>query len=310
MLSIRNLLVLMTLGLMLAACDLLAPAQATPAITPTPVPPETPTLPLVPTDTPILPVSPTFSPAPTATPAAPNTPTVEPTLPVTSVQPTPELPEESILILEPGPGSRLTSPARVAGVSDPTFEQSLAVRMVLDDGTELVVVPVQIQADIGQRGNFEVEVPFDIGEERQAFIQVYAASARDGGITHLAAVGVRIAPAGPQDIVTRTPHPEQIVIFQPAPGETVSGGVAHVEGFGLASFEQNLIVEVLDQDGQVIGSQPVTVQAPDLGIPGPFSADLPYTLAASGAGRIVVRDPSPAFAGDTHLSSVEITLEP
>jgi hypothetical protein len=83
-----------------------------------------------------------------------------------------------------------------------------------------------------------------------------------------------------------------------------------VEGFGLASFEQTLVVEVQDENGVVVGSEPVMVQAPDLGFPGPFSVDVPYTVSQSGAGRIAVRDISPAHGSDTHVSSVEILLEP
>lgn len=221
----------------------------------------------------------------------------------------PEPGEESILILEPGPGSRVTTPIHVAGVADPTFEQSLVVRLVLDDGSELVQLHTQITADLGERGPFEVDVPFDVAGERQAFVQVYATSARDGGITHLASVGVTIADAGSESIVPATPHPERIAIFQPETGETISGGTVHVEGFALASFEQTLVVEVLDVEGNVIVSQPVMVAAPDLGQPGPFSADLAYSVAETGPGRIVVRDPSPAFGGDIHLASVEVTLE-
>ncbi|HET9590808.1 MAG TPA: Gmad2 immunoglobulin-like domain-containing protein, partial [Anaerolineales bacterium] len=96
----------------------------------------------------------------------------------------------------------------------------------------------------------------------------------------------------------------------PQNGGTVTGGMAHVEGFALASFEQTLLAEILDADGNVIGSEAVIVQAPDLGQPGPFRVDIAYTATGSGPGRVVVRDPSPAFGGDTHLSSVEITLEP
>jgi hypothetical protein len=47
-----------------------------------------------------------------------------------------------------------------------------------------------------------------------------------------------------------------------------------------------------------------------MGQPGPFAADIPYTLTAAGPGRIQVRDLSPAFGGDTHLNSVEVTLQP
>jgi hypothetical protein len=42
---------------------------------------------------------------------------------------------------------------------------------------------------------------------------------------------------------------------------------------------------------------------------GPFQADIPYTGGGTGAGRIVVRDISPAFGGDFHLASVEIHFE-
>lgn len=232
-----------------------------------------------------------------------------PTPTVTTPDPgTDEQGEESILILEPGNGSRVISPVRVAGIADPTFEQSLVVRLVLDDGSELALAPAQIEAELGQRGPFAVEVPFSVTGERQAFIQVYASSPRDGGATHLASVGITIADAGAEDIVVVTPHPERIVIFEPHNADTVSSGVARVEGFALASFEQTLVIEVLDADGNTIATQPVTVEAPDLGQPGPFSADVPYTVTTSGPGRIVVRDISPAFGGDSHLASVEVTL--
>jgi hypothetical protein len=255
------------------------PTAVTPTAEPT-RPPATPTL--------------TASPIPTSTPA-----TAEPARP-----------EEAILILEPGPGSRLTSPIRVAGVADPTFEQTLVVRLVSADGAELALVPAQIEADMGQRGPFAIDVPFTVSGEEQAFIQVYTTSARDGGVTHLSAVGVTLADSGSAAVVPVTLQPERIAVAQPVLGATVSGGVARVEGFGLAGFEQTLVIEVQDEAGAVVGSQPVIVAAPDLGQPGPFSADVPYVVTTGGPGRIAVRDISPAFGGDVHVSSVEITLQP
>jgi hypothetical protein len=93
-------------------------------------------------------------------------------------------------------------------------------------------------------------------------------------------------------------------------GETISGGTVTVTGVALASFEQTLVVELLDEAGQVLTLEPVIVNAPDLGQPGPFSIALPYEVAGSMPGRVVVRDPSPAFGGDVHLASVEVTLAP
>ncbi|NUM48446.1 MAG: hypothetical protein HUU38_27385, partial [Anaerolineales bacterium] len=237
-----------------------------------------------------------------------------PTLPAAPATPTPLLftpdPDDAILILEPGPGSRVTSPIHLTGMADSTFEQNLVIRVVLDDGSEIFLAPTTIQTKLGQRGPFTLEIPFTLSGERQAFIQVYATSARDGGITHLSSVGVTLTESGPVDIRPMTDASERINLYTPSLGSTVSGGVAHVEGFALASFEQHLLVEVMDMDGNVIGFAPVTVTAPDLGQPGPFVVDVPYTLGASGPGRIVVRDPSAAFDGDAHVTSVEVQLEP
>jgi hypothetical protein len=282
--------------LLTTACNL--PSAAAPTATTAPAPLPQPT-------TQPAPAQPTSSPVPAATAAQPAAPTE-----TAAAQPPRTGPEEAILILEPGPGSRVTSPLRVAGIADTTFEQALVVRLVLDDGSLLALEPTTIQTPMGTRGPFEVEVPFSLSGERNALLQVYSSSPRDGGITHLSSVGLLLAMGGPADIRPALRGPEHLQILQPALIERVSGGIAHVEGFGLASFEGTLLVQVYDVDGNQVGSQPITVQAPDMGIPGPFAAEVPYTVSAEGPGRIVVVDPLPAFDGVGHIASVEVTLAP
>lgn len=111
-------------------------------------------------------------------------------------------------------------------------------------------------------------------------------------------------------ITVQEPRSEKIAIFQPQPGTIISGGVAHVAGFALASFEQTLLIEILDAKGRVVGYETIVVQAPDAGQPGPYRADIAYTLIEPGPGCVVVHDPGTAFEGDNHLNSVEVTLEP
>jgi len=171
-------------------------------------------------------------------------------------------------------------------------------------------LPIIIQADMGSRGPFTAEIPFSVASERQAFILVSSSSPRDGGTTHLASVGVTLAPQGEQLIRPTGYRTERISISQPILGETLSGGLARVEGIALPSFEGTLIVELLDMDGNLLASQPVIVQAPDMGQYGPFAIELPFQVAAPGPGRVVVRDPSVVFQGDVHLASVEVDLEP
>lgn len=219
--------------------------------------------------------------------------------------------EEAILILEPGPGSRVVSPLHVAGISNPAQHQQLLIELVGEGGAIVARANAQIDADIGMRGPFEVDVPFSVTSELHVMLQVSIISARDGRPEHLSGVGLTLAPSGAADIRPRLgSRLEQILILQPEPHTEVSGGVAHVIGFGLASFEQTLLIQVQDGNGQVVGQQPVIVTALDIGMPGAFAADVPYTVSTDGPGRIVVLDASASGAGFVHISSVEVTLQP
>jgi hypothetical protein len=220
------------------------------------------------------------------------------------------LPVESIMILTPGNASTVTSPIHISGISDPTFEQNLVIRVINANGDVITEGSTTIQAGLGERGPYELDLELDLEEEQSIFIQVFDVSARDGGIIHLSSVAVFFSLTGPEDIIVRDLYPEQIVITQPQLGDTISGGTVHVEGIAIASFEQTLLVEVIDEDGDVIAIEPVMVDAPDFGVHGPYQVDIEYTVTGSAPGRIVVRDVSPAHGDNTHLNSVEVTLEP
>jgi len=233
--------------------------------------------------------------------------------PVPGTVPPSAEPTEAIQIIEPGPGSRLVSPMTVRVQTRlPVFEQTLTLRVLLDDGRDLIPPQAVIaSSDEGGRLTFVASLPFAVTEERNAFLQAYATSPRDGGVTHLTSVGMLVMPGGAAEVrLAEAGEIERLQILLPAEGAAISGGVVHVEGFGLATFEQTLLIEVHDAADAVIGLQPVLVQAPDFGLPGPFAADVAYTLSAAGPGRIVVRDISPAHGSDVHRSSVDVDLAP
>jgi hypothetical protein len=233
--------------------------------------------------------------------------------PMPSEAPLPAEPIEAIQITEPGPGSRLISPMIVRVQTRlPVFEQTLTLRVLLDDGRDLIAPQgVLASSDEGGLLSFIATLPFTVAEERNAFLQAYVTSPRDGGVTHLTSMGMLVMPGGAAEVRLAEPGEiERLQILVPAEGAAVSGGVVHVAGFGLATFEQTLLIEVHDAADAVIGLQPVLVQAPDFGLPGPFATDVAYTLSAAGPGRIVVRDISPAHGSDVHRSSVEVDLTP
>lgn len=137
----------------------------------------------------IIPVESAFAPT-DATAIPPSVLTGTP--PAPSIQP--EAIAEAIVIIDPVPGSVVTSPVHVVGEADPTFEQSLVVQVTAANGRVIATVPTTIQSDVGQRGPFVVEAAFTVTEEQPGRISVYAASARDGGLTHLSSVEVTLRP--------------------------------------------------------------------------------------------------------------------
>lgn len=252
------------------------------------------------------------SPPATAVTAEAATATIEPTEPGPAASPSAPAarPLEAIGIQQPASGSTVVSPLRVEGVADPTFEQHLGLRLYRMTGELLAEGSAIIDAPLGERGPFTGELTFESDQQGPALLQVYNTSARDGGLIHLASVSVMLSPSGDGQIQRVEAGPEQIAIEEPTEGAVLTDGVVQVSGIGRASFEGTLVVEVLNAEGQVIGQQPLIVDQPEMGEPGPFQAEVSYQANSAGPGRVVVYDPSPAFGGLIHLNSVGVELQP
>jgi hypothetical protein len=302
----RSFLLICALSLMTAACTIvqrgqsvILTARARP-FAPTPGPPTT-----------------------YAPPTRTRPPTVTEAPPSATPASTPEArAPEAILILEPGNLSAVVSPVRVAGEADPTFEQSLVVEITDAEGASLAVVPAQIQADLGQRGPFSVEVEFGVDADQPGRISVYSTSARDGGLIHLSSVEVTLLAGGQASIQPAEPREEFITLHEPRFLAAVGGGVVRLVGYSEYVFESALGVVICGEGGvgapdplcgtadNVLGAGVAAIQSPDIGQPGPFEAEVTYTVAATTRGRIVVYSASPRDGGLTHLASQEVVLAP
>ncbi len=249
---------------------------------------------------------------------------VEPTLaPATPTAASVPLPDAPITLQYPASTSRITSPVVVAGEAAPTFEQSLAAQVYDENGVLIAEGYGMIEAEIGQRGTFEINVPFIVDRQQAGRISVYSVSARDGGLIYLTSSDVTLVPAdGPNDIIVQDPQPAFFQISQPAPNSEIGGGVLHVEGSTMGGVFENQIMIMLCGEGgggesnrmcgtqeNVLASAPTRVNAPDLGS-GSFSADLPFSVSVDTYARLVVYFASPRDGGIVELNSVEVILKP
>jgi hypothetical protein len=101
---------------------------------------------------------------------------------------------------------------------------------------------------------------------------------------------------------------EDIVITEPKVAASLVSPV-HIEGEADPTFEQNLVIRVLDEDGDVVGSGTAQIQA-DVGKRGAYSADIPFTVTSEQPGRIIVFNESARDGHTIHLNSVEVRLKP
>jgi len=301
-------------SLALAGCTFFAAPTPT-ALPPTAVPPTA-----APPIASPLPPTPDISatPPPTSPPAASDTPAPTES-PIPTVDPASA---EAIQILEPGLSSRITSPVRVAGFSEPTFEQNLVIQVTDENGDILSTTPTTILSGAGLAGPFVQEVTFSVAAEQAGRISVYHASARDGGLVHLSSVELTLLPAGAADIVTVPPYSEVHAITLPAHLADVSGGTIHIEGFSEYVFEATLGLALCGEGGSgapdpscgtadnLIATGFAIITSPDIGLPGPYTADLAYAIAAPVQARLVVYSTSARDGGITHLNSRPINLSP
>lgn len=229
---------------------------------------------------------------------------------------------EAILLLNPGNGGGVSSPVRVSGEAAPTFEQTLVIKITDASGKVLATQPTTIQGIGAVRGPFDEQVPFNVTADTPGRISVYATSARDGGLVHLASADVTLLSSCCTAPIAGQLHSETHIIQEPAPQSTIRGGRLHVSGFSDYVFESQLSLALCGEGGSstpdevcgtadnVLATGSALLSAPDVGQPGPFAGDLAYQVSASVSARLVVFSRSARDGGIVHLSSVPVTLAP
>lgn len=101
---------------------------------------------------------------------------------------------------------------------------------------------------------------------------------------------------------------EAILIGFPGDGSAITSPVT-VSGQSRPTFEQNLVIAIYDEAGNQLTLQPATIAA-EAGSPGPYSAELAFSVDHEQAGRVAVMEYSAMDGGLVHLTSTEVTLLP
>lgn len=246
----------------------------------------------------------TGTPAPSQTPAPSSTATITPTATDT---PRPEIPLSAIRILQPAPLSRVTSPIEINAVLAPGAGGVYRIELIGEDGRLLAR---QVLDYPGNRVNTSLNLEFEIpGVAETGRLQV---STQDqfGRIIALSSSNVLLMSVGQDEYHAAADLRERIFIQRPTPEDLILGGSLSLFGKAWPNEEQPLLVELIAENGAVVGQRLVSVQAQpgeDYGI---FEAEIPYQVSEATPVRLTVYEDVDRIPGKTHISTLEITLYP
>lgn len=290
---------------------------AEPTLEPTPEPQPSNTLP--PTATEILALttggSPTPGPSPTITRTATRTryPTRTPrptNTPTVTLTPTPAL--AWMRIQKPGPYSKLSSPIQLEALIEPGADGNVYVDLIGEDGRMITQQTLDFHDYQERHFYISPEIPFtipDAGETARLVVRVVDEFKRP---KYTCSVDVVLLQVGKSELYVNSLVTEPYIVRSPRDEDTISGGVIQVSGVAQVLNDQPLIIELVDEQGEVVGSVQQSVSRPygDLSHI-PFDVYIPYAISASTNVRLTIRQESATgIPGTIWLESWVLTLEP
>jgi hypothetical protein len=221
------------------------------------------------------------------------------------------LSKEHIAILRPAAASNVTSPFRINGYAGPSWNNRVELRLIGEDGRLISRKIAYLLSLPGYSGPFTAEMDFETTLIAEAArLEVSTFSVRDTKLDHIASVDLILLSIG-APLVHWTIHgPEQITILSPREYEMIRGGKVLVKGVGWVNQEGPLHIDVLDREGNVVGTTQVQINSSGPGVTGTFEGEIVYEIDETQLGRIAVYEASQTIPGIIHYTSLIINLMP
>lgn len=264
-------------------------------------------------------INPTPSPAlPTETPASSPPPTVIPTLDAASSLPqavTPlssaPLPDALIQIRLPGPLSRVTSPIFVQAYLKPGKGGQVQVDLYGEDRRTLVrqIKPLPYINRYGF-ATLYTSLPYEIPGTAEAGWLTLSVNDEYGRVTSVNSVPLILMSIGEADIVLPADGFAPIVIQQPAPMTLIQGKKLIASGLVRSGGDTYLMLQLIAQDGRVVGKRVTDVIPSTEGGLGSFTVEVPYEVEEVTSAILVVWQGEGSLSNVIYLSSVEVLLSP
>ena len=244
--------------------------------------------------------------------AIPIPPTINPTyLNFPSVTPSATLDPSRILlrIVAPGPMSKVVSPIDFVIHVAPDYTGTTSIELIGEDGAELYRKIFKTYSNIGYYTRVEEKIDFEIkGAAEMARLQISTLDGQ-GRVKAFNSVRLLLQAVGENEFTPPYAVQDRILLRYPKLGNEISGGNLPVTGDFEPANDMPVIFELIDTDGNVIGSRILQLGRAD-GNYQQFTTTIPYQLTQKTQVRLIIRQSDDRIDGLAYLFSMKLLVGP
>lgn len=238
--------------------------------------------------------------------------TIDPTyLNFATNTPTPTLDPEKFLlrIINPGPMSKVVSPIDFTVHVAPDFTGTTRIELIGENGTELYRKVFKTYSNIGYYTRINEKIDFEIkGAAEIARLQISTIDA-NGRVQALNSVRLLLQSIGENEFSPSRDIQDRLLLRYPDQGVTIGGGNLPVVGEFKPADALPIILELIDKNGDVLGSRLLQLDPPD-GKYQQFTTSIPFQVNKETEARLVFRQSDDRIDGLSYLFSQELILTP
>ena len=247
----------------------------------------------------------TPTPGPTATRTRP--PTATPTVTLT---PTP--PFAYLHITRPGLFSKLISPYRMEAMVQPGEDGLVRIELIGEDDKLITSQVLDYRDYMNRRFWIAPFLEFQIAGAAETARLVMTVEDQFGRKIAVSSVDLILLAMGDTETTPSEIDLEPYIIRYPYPDQVIQGGKLWVSGVARRVNDSPLIIELINEEGNVVGASRLEVPPPTEEMSHmPFGVEIPYFIEGTTPVRLTIRqDSTQRLPGIAALSSIQIILEP
>ncbi len=170
-----------------------------------------------------------------------------------------------------------------------------------------VKIPTTItwsSAKISVKLYYEIRTPAEVGR------LTISVDDQHGQTMDLNSVNILLLPTGAPELLPSSALNQVIIIQEPAPGKVIKDSTVLVSGLARTDLRHPLKVELISEDGKILGQRLATNPQSTSELYGVFTAEVPYSVPGTTPARLIVFEDEENRDEITHLSSVKVVLKP